>query len=74
MKSPEKEKVVNLKYEFKEYKVCAMIFGRVICFFKGHKRGKPTVFDGNGNAALPGEKFFRCSRCGRVRKYKVKSA
>lgn len=47
-----------------------MILGRVVCFFKGHKRGKfvPQV----GDFYNPNEKLFKCPRCGHETRYKVK--
>lgn len=41
------------------------LIGRVVCLFKGHKRG---VF--SGEAFL--YKYFKCPRCGRETRYKVK--
>jgi hypothetical protein len=53
-----------------------MIFGRVICMFKGHKRGRlvrtvqgsPKVAVGFQNET----KFYACPRCGHETRYKVR--
>ena len=51
-----------------------MIFGRLVCLFKGHRRGKfiGTTMDRDGN--FNGLKVYACPRCGREKKYKFKPA
>ena len=47
------------------------IFGRFVCYFMGHKRGKPIPEHLNG--AYGEYRVFSCPRCGRITKYKVKA-
>jgi hypothetical protein len=41
------------------------LIGRIVCLFRGHRRGH-YVSD------TPTHKVFRCPRCGRETRYKVK--
>jgi len=43
-----------------------MIFGRIVCLFKGHRRGKFVE-----ETEL--ERIYACSRCGRETRYRVKA-
>lgn len=40
---------------------------RIVCAFKGHRRGKRVRAESNGAV-----KFFQCPRCGRETSYKAK--
>jgi transcription elongation factor Elf1 len=46
--------------------------GRVVCAVLGHRRGK-RIFGITVGTQKP-EKIFKCPRCGRETRYKVKSA
>ena len=51
-----------------------MILGRIICMFKGHKRGK-RVADHDTKAdfgRITTHFAYQCPRCGRETRYKVK--
>jgi predicted RNA-binding Zn-ribbon protein involved in translation (DUF1610 family) len=50
-----------------------MIFGRIVCFFKGHKRGKRIGFSFGHQPVSTNFRHFQCPRCGRETRYKVKS-
>jgi len=65
----------------------SMILGRIVCLFKGHRRGKfvSTIgglqirpgglnYVGPDGNLLPEQKIYRCPRCGRETRYKVKAA
>lgn len=47
------------------------MLGRVICFFKGHRRGKEMT---HPVEALGGRRYFACPRCGRVTSYKLRDS
>jgi hypothetical protein len=57
-----------------------MIFGRIVCLFKGHRRGKEADLKGDGysddrrvlQARGAGMRLLRCPRCGHETRYKVK--
>ena len=49
-----------------------MILGRIICFFYGHRRGKPTDNSLGRHSQQTGVKVFQCPRCGRETRYKLK--
>lgn len=44
------------------------MLAKLICFFKGHKRGKRVESLSNGTV-----KVFECPRCGRRTEYKAKT-
>lgn len=46
------------------------LIGRIVCFFKGHKRGKLVGY--STDPQQPKVKIFQCPRCGNVTTYKVK--
>jgi len=49
-----------------------MILGRIVCLFKGHKRGKfSRTVEVEPNIRVG---IFACPRCGRETRYKVKPA
>lgn len=56
-----------------------MIFGKVVCFFKGHKRGRfvhgpiSAGISLNGPVTIRPYNVFACPRCGRETRYKVKA-
>jgi predicted RNA-binding Zn-ribbon protein involved in translation (DUF1610 family) len=47
------------------------MIGKLICFFKGHKRGKlvASVFDAKIGKQVT---EYSCPRCGRIKTYKAK--
>lgn len=49
------------------------LISRAICFFRGHKRGRPAeYFYAGRSVTTPGFRTFACPRCGRETRYKVK--
>jgi hypothetical protein len=49
------------------------LIGRIVCLFKGHRRGKrlfPSSLPADLYAA--GFDYYACPRCGRETRYKVK--
>ena len=50
-----------------------MIFGKIVCLFKGHKRGKLKLHDPDPLALRGETKTYACPRCGHETRYKVKN-
>lgn len=56
------------------------IVGKIVCFFKGHKRGKEVMLVADGmtddaaaiQARAEGRRLYRCPRCWHQTSYKVK--
>jgi hypothetical protein len=47
------------------------LIGRIVCLFKGHRRGRLVGEQRHPSSALT-IKVFACVRCGRETRYKVK--